>query len=104
MLKAREHLGAQFQDLASSSEDWQDLYFEDCTFFHCYFSGAKIFGCHFLSCRFGNCDFTQSDLSESDFRGAQNYQLNPAENKIKGARFSLPKALQLLTELGIHIG
>ncbi len=101
--------------------DISPLTFEDCKLDFSNFSNLKMKKSIFLRSSLRDCDFTQSDFSESDFRetdlqnarffqtnltksdfrDAQHYLLHPAENKIKGARFSLPEALQLLSEFGI---
>ena len=68
-------------------------------------------------------DFREADLSKADFSGtdltgaqfgrtnltganlesARNYRIVPAENTLKGARFSLPEAMSLLSGLDIEI-
>ena len=40
------------------------------------------------------------DLHGADFRGALNYVLNPTDNQLEKARFSLPEAMNLLKGCG----
>ena len=53
-------------------------------------------------------DFAQRSLAGQhltgvDFRGACNYQIDPLQNKITSAKFTLPEALSLLYALYIEI-
>ncbi|HKJ68262.1 MAG TPA: pentapeptide repeat-containing protein [bacterium] len=47
--------------------------------------------------------FGKTNLTEADFRGARNYQIDPLQNTITGAKFALPEALSLLYALDIEI-
>ena len=47
--------------------------------------------------------FARTNLTKADFRGATNYTIRPLENKLKGAKFSLPEATLLLYGLDIVI-
>lgn len=47
--------------------------------------------------------FTHSSLIEADFTGAYNYNINPSENKIAKAKFSLPDALNLLGHFDVEL-
>lgn len=47
--------------------------------------------------------FSDTDLTQANFAGARNYEINPATNRIKGAKFSLPDALSLLNYLDIQV-
>jgi uncharacterized protein YjbI with pentapeptide repeats len=57
------------------------------------FSGTDLQGSLFLD----------TDLSAADLRSARNYLINPAINKLNGARFSLPEAISLLYALDIEL-
>jgi uncharacterized protein YjbI with pentapeptide repeats len=67
---------------------------------------------------FRETDFSRADLSHTDFEGslfggtnltdanltgAKNYAMRISDNKVKGARFSMPEAMALLYCLGIKI-
>jgi fluoroquinolone resistance protein len=47
--------------------------------------------------------FEESNLTRADFCGARNYAIDLTQCKAKGARFSLPEALSLLSVQGIVI-
>ena len=71
-------------------------------------SGSVFDGCHleeasFQECRLGGASFAQNDLSGADFRGAEEYFFSLESNRVKGARFSLPEAVNLLSALGVVI-
>ncbi|MBU1867316.1 MAG: pentapeptide repeat-containing protein, partial [Candidatus Margulisbacteria bacterium] len=100
--------------------DWS---FQKCKIALCNFSGLDIKHSRFGECVIQGSDFVNADLRESDFSGcdlqnstfrkanlekanftgAWNYYIDPTQNKVKGARFSYPEALSLLTSFGIKI-
>jgi|VirMetMinimDraft_7_1064189.scaffolds.fasta_scaffold41608_3 uncharacterized protein YjbI with pentapeptide repeats len=47
--------------------------------------------------------FVNTNLSKANFEGAFNYFFNVNTNKVKGALFSMPEVVSLLTGLGIKI-
>lgn len=95
--------------------------FKECNLSYGNFIGLSLKKTVFQNCILRETDFSQSDLSESDFQGsdllnarfkdtvllkadfrkATNYLIDPTENKVRGARFSLPEAQGLLVGLGI---
>jgi len=97
--------------------------FEKCIINHSIFLGLDLKGVRFTECTAKDVDFREADLSKSDFSGtdltgaqfgrtnlsganlqsARNYRILPAENTLKGARFSLPEAMSLLSGLDIEI-
>ena len=101
----------------------QPLTFEDCALSHSTFIGLNLKGIHIKNCvakeadlreadltganfdgtAFAACLFGNTNLMEADFRGARNYPINPSENKMKGAKFSLPEAMSLLYGLDIEL-
>lgn len=57
---------------------------------------------------FDNCDlrgaiFDKSILEKADFRTAYNYSINPENNRLKKARFSISGVAGLLDKYGIEI-
>ncbi len=55
---------------------------------------------------FDNCDlkgvlFESTNIEYADFRTACNYSINPAANKIKKAKFSMPGIMGLLDKYDI---
>jgi len=64
----------------------------------CNMGSADLSGTDFMGSTFSDCD-----LRLANFTGAQNYHIDPAGNKIKGATFQLPAAISFLDSLGIKI-
>lgn len=94
-----------------------------CSLRHCVFFGLDLKGidltgadltgsvfdsCNLESAKFGDCKlggvtFAQNNMCKADFRGAVDYYFSLEGNRITGARFSLPEAVNLLSALGIVI-
>ncbi|HNX90243.1 MAG TPA: pentapeptide repeat-containing protein [Candidatus Omnitrophota bacterium] len=89
----------------------------------CNFNGLKMRKSKFSGSTVRETDFVNVDLGESDFSGAdlkgtrfhnavlekanlkkaENYYIDPMSNKLKGAKFSYPGVLSLLSSLGIKV-
>lgn len=77
------------------------------------FTGCDLEGSFFDQCnlelsKFNGCNlketiFTDNNLKASDFRRAQHYHIPLDTNILKGAKFSLPEVLNLLSGLGILV-
>jgi fluoroquinolone resistance protein len=110
--------------LAQWSRVGAPIVFEDeCVLDYSVFLGLKLKRAVFRDCSLHEVDFTEADLSESDFsgsdlsgarfnhtnltkaqlEGAFGYSIDPINNKLKGARVSLPEAGSLIRSLGIKI-
>lgn len=50
-----------------------------------------------------NSLFASTNLSEANFINATNYSINLTQNKLTGAKFSLPEAFSLLKGIGIDL-
>jgi len=90
---------------------------------HSTFLGLKLPGRTVVDCVARGADFREADLSEADFSGtnlegtlfastnlsgadlsrARNYRIAPAENRLRGAKFSMPEATSLLYCMEIEI-
>lgn len=101
----------------------QPLQFTRCMLNHGTFIGLDMKGTQIVDCLAHEVDFRESNLSQAvfsgtdlqgslfadsdlraaDLRSARNYLINPAINKLSGARFSLPEALALLYALDIEL-
>ncbi len=97
--------------------------FDKCVISHSTFLGLNLKGVRITECIAEDVDFREAELSKADFsgtdltgaqfgntnltganlRGAHNYSIIPAENTLKGARFSLPEVMSLLSGLDIEI-
>lgn len=64
----------------------------------CNMSSADVSGTDFMG-----STFSDTDLRLANFTGSENYHIDPAGNKIKGATFQLPAAISFLDSLGIKI-
>jgi len=80
--------GTRISRCLARGADFRDACLAKADLTHTDFSGAL----------FGNTDLTGADLDQ-----ARNYAIRVAENKVKGARFSLPEAMALLYCLDIKI-
>jgi len=80
---------------------------------HMKFIGSSIKDSGFEECNmqktvFDNCDlelssFINNDLKKSNFETSKNYLIDPSQNDIEKAQFSLPEALSFLSLLPIKI-
>lgn len=77
--------------------------FVNCNMMEADFSGADLSECNFSLCDFLNTRFQDTNLMKANFQGAFNYLIDPINNKVKGAKFSLPEATGLLKGLGVVI-
>jgi uncharacterized protein YjbI with pentapeptide repeats len=57
----------------------------------------------FERCNLEQTVFLNNNLKKANFETSKNYLINPKENDIKGAMFSLPEALSFLSLLPIKI-
>ena len=77
------------------------------------FAGSKLKDCYFTNTYLVETDFSNTDLqgtnfqgcdlSKADFSGATNYAIDPLNNKVRKAQFSLPEAANLLAGFDIVI-
>jgi len=97
--------------------------FRNCVISDSNFLGLQLAGTVIKDCLAKDADFREADLARADLTGtdftaslfnktnlsgadltrARNYAIRVADNKVKGAKFSLPEALALLYSLDIKI-
>jgi fluoroquinolone resistance protein len=97
--------------------------FHNCAISHSTFIGLALKGIQIKNCLANEVDFRDADLSKVNFRGtdlrkslffntnltkadlsqARNYQIDPGNNILKNAKFSLPEAMALLYSMDIEI-
>jgi uncharacterized protein YjbI with pentapeptide repeats len=90
---------------------------------HSTFIGLKLKGIQITNCVALEVDFREADLSQADFTGtdlsrsmfkntilieadlsqACNYHIDPGQNALKGAKFSMPEAMALLYSMDIEL-
>lgn len=100
--------------------DWS---FQKCKIEMCDFSAMRMKRSRFIECLVHKTDFINANLSESDFSGsdldgskfhhtilekasfigASRYYINPADNKLKQAKFSSPEVFSLLAPFEIKV-
>lgn len=113
-------LGVDFQ---LCSDFLLKLAFEDCQLDYANFDKKKLAKTPFIDCRLESVSFQETDLSEAqfrgsilshsqfyqtqlsgaDFRGASAYTIDPNQNRIRGAKFSLEGVPGLLQQYQIEI-
>jgi len=67
------------------------------------FSEADLSGAFFDHCELHDAVFVQTNLEEADFRSAYGFEIDPEQNRIKSAKFSLYGIPGLLSKYGINI-
>jgi fluoroquinolone resistance protein len=102
---------------------WPPITFLKCNISQSNFLGLKLKSIFISECvardvDFRECDLSKSTLTSNDFKNSlfgntnlikadlthsTNYMINLLENKIHGAKFSLPDAISLLNGVGIEI-
>ncbi len=105
----------------SATKLWDSLCFSKCAISHSTFIALNLRGIKIQDCVAVDVDFREADLSQANFRGtdladslfmatdlteadlsqARNYQIDPSQNIVKKAKFSLPEAISLLYGLDI---
>ena len=117
-------MGVNWTDAGwSSTRLWTPIGFKKCVLNHSTFLGMDLRAVSFVECTARDVDFRESDLTDcdltgtdfagalfggtnlsgADLRGATDYAIEPGANTLKGARFSLPEAMSLLSGLDIEI-
>ena len=82
--------------------------FKNAVFAHCLlhetdFTESDFTGTVFNDCDFSLAVFNHANLEKTDFRTSYNYSINPENNRIKKAKFSLPAVTGLLDTYDIEI-
>ena len=87
-----------FHDMSFPGYDFSSNEFSKCEFTECRLRGAV-----FRGCSLGGTSFSNTDLREADFRRADGYVIDIFNDKLRGAKFSSPEALDLLAALQIEV-
>ena len=121
--------GVEFIGCRLTGVDWTDVAanpavaFEGCNLQYASFvsvnlTGARLVRCraievNFIEARLTGADFSGSDLSgskfehcdlrQADFRETTGLFLDPANNRVKGARINLPSAVLLAVSFGLRV-
>lgn len=70
--------------------------FRECTIRDADFTEADLTDASFVDCDLANTVFGRTNLTHADFRTARNYSIDPEENMVRRARFSLSGVAGLL--------
>lgn len=77
--------------------------FKNCQLQETDFSGTDLSGCLFDNCDLLNATFDNTNLEKTDLRTSANYMIDPENNRIKKAKFSLTGLPGLLGKYDIDI-
>lgn len=95
--------GSHFESCVFLNQSLQKTQIINCECRHCDFEQVDFTSAKFEGTDFSGSTFNHCNLQKADFREALNYTLNPSENNVKGALFSNPEVLSLLTPFKIKI-
>jgi len=77
--------------------------FENCNLQEVDFTETDLTSSKFNNCELNRAVFQNTNLQKADFRSSYNYSINPNENRIKNAKFSLEGVRGLLDVFGVEI-
>jgi fluoroquinolone resistance protein len=77
--------------------------FNRCSIREACFIEANLKSAKFQECDLCRTIFDQANIEKADFSTSKNYFIDLDKNKVKGARFSLPEAVNLLLKYEIEI-
>ncbi|MFY7888858.1 MAG: pentapeptide repeat-containing protein [Spirosomataceae bacterium] len=97
-----------FKDCLLNLSSFYKLRLKKNKFINCSLHEVDFVESDLSNATFDNCDlrgaiFDKSILEKADFRTAYNYSINPENNRLKKARFSLSGVAGLLDKYGIEI-
>ena len=100
--------GVSFQKCILNLSVFQSLDLRKCAIVDCAareadFSETNLSEANLRGTDFSGARFSNTKLEKADLRNAVNYAIDPNENRIKKAKFSLPEAMSLLQGLGIEV-
>lgn len=78
-------------------------HFSDCSLLQVDFSACVLTGSSFENCVLTGTTFYRTNLEETDFRSARDFLIDPDENRVKKAKFSVWGLPGLLTKYAIEI-
>jgi fluoroquinolone resistance protein len=77
--------------------------FTDCSLVETDFTEADLTDCTFANCNLNRAFFNRTQLKNADFRTSYNYTIDPDNNNLKKARFSVQGLPGLLSKYDIRI-
>ena len=79
------------------------MHFNDCKLSEVDFSSTSLVGAIFNDCDLSGSIFNNSVIEQADFRTAYNYSIDPENNRIEKAKFSVQGIIGLLDKYNIII-
>lgn len=103
-----EYESCHFSNCNFAEANLEEMKFVDCEFIDCKLTETDFTGSNLKSARFESCDldraiFEQCILEKADFRSSYNLALDPENNKIYGAKFSLQNLPGLLQKYKLQV-
>lgn len=97
-----------FSECLLNSSVFTTLDLRRVTFTSCSLVDAVFADVNLRKCLVHNCDLTRTsfrgcDLRQADFRKSTGYLIDPINNRVIGAKFSLPDAISFLQGIGIEV-
>jgi fluoroquinolone resistance protein len=109
-IKSKTRLQKQFDFQQSSLNhstfigmDLPEIQFQECSAQNVDFRECNLTRANFAETDLSQALFQRTNLTEADFRKARNYMIDPLDNTLSRARFSMPEALALLYSLDIEL-
>ncbi|MFL9837569.1 pentapeptide repeat-containing protein [Flavobacterium sp. ST-75] len=101
-------IAMHFTDCQLNLTSFYQLKLKKACFTNCNLQEADLTETDFTEASFTNCDFKHAIfentiLEKADLRSAVNYSIDPQQNRIKKAKFSLPAVTGLLDRFNIVI-
>ena len=81
--------------------DLKGIQIKDCVAHDVDFREADLSRADFSGTDLADSLFLHTNLAQADLSGALNYRIDPAQNALAGAKFSLPEAMSLLYAMDI---
>ncbi len=76
---------------------------QNCSIRNAAFVQCSLIGANFKGSSFQDTSFSECNLMQANFRDAEDYFIDLFSNKLTGAKFSSPEALNLLAALNIEV-
>lgn len=95
--------GCILDSVIFSGNDLKKTGFNNCQIRNCDFGNCDMREASFSGCEFHKSTFQKCNLEKSDFRTASGYEIDPFNNRVRRACFSLPEAQSFLKFLEIRL-
>lgn len=98
-----EFVGCQLDFCGFESMKFKHLQFQDCTLVEADFTLTDLRKVKFQKCDLTRAVFQRTLLENADFRTAIGFSIDPEQNFLTGAKFSMPEVLRLLDKYHLDI-